>query len=310
MVELGVQTIFDDILGYLKTGQKIIDTIKATKLLKDAGFKIMYQMMPNLPKSTAQKDKKVFKKIFENRNFKPDWLKIYPCVVLKTAELYKLWKNGKYKSYSCKKLISLIKYIKSICPYWIRIARIYRDIAKQKIISGCTISNLREIIQKEMREEKIVCHCIRCREVGKEYNPKEKIYLFREDYDASEGKEIFLSFENKKRIKLFSFLRLRVPSFALRASEGKPSLKHFIPVLQDAAIIREIHTYGELVPISEIKIAPQHRGLGKRLIKEAEKIAKREFGLNKIAVISGVGTRNYFSKLEYQLRETYMVKYL
>jgi len=310
MVELGVQTIFDDILGYLKTGQKIIDTIKATKLLKDAGFKIMYQMMPNLPKSTAQKDKKVFKEIFENRNFKPDWLKIYPCVVLKTAELYKLWKNGKYKSYSCKKLISLIKYIKSICPYWIRIARIYRDIAKQKIISGCTISNLREIIQKEMREEKIVCHCIRCREVGKEYNPKEKIYLFREDYDASEGKEIFLSFENKKRIKLFSFLRLRVPSFALRASEGKPSLKHFIPVLQGAAIVREIHTYGELVPISEIKIAPQHRGLGKRLIKEAEKIAKREFGLNKIAVISGVGTRNYFSKLEYQLRETYMVKYL
>jgi len=331
MVELGVQTIFDDILEYSKTGQKISDTIKATKLLKDAGFKVMYQMMPNLPKpehknfvlgrahkyglwSTVREDKKAFKEIFENQNFKPDWLKIYPCVVLKTAELYKLWKQGKYKSYPDKSLISLIKYIKSICPFWIRIARIYRDIARQKIISGCTISNLREVIQKEMEKEKIACHCIRCREVKGKYNPAEKIFLFREDYKSSEGKEIFLSFENKKRTKLYSLLRLRIPSFIFESAEVGPP--QTFPILKGTAIIREIHTYGQLHPLDKLgqggalTLSPQHRGLGKKLIKEAEKITKKEFNLNKIAVISGVGVRNYFKKLGYRLKETYMVKEL
>ena len=299
MVELGVQTIFDNIFEYSQTGQKSANTIKATKLLKDAGFKVMYQMMPNLPKSTVQKDKKAFKEIFENQNFKPDWLKIYPCVVLKTAELYKLWKAGKYKSYPDKSLISLIKYVKSICPYWLRITRIYRDIAKQKIISGCTISNLREVIQKEMKREKIVCRCIRCREVKEKYNPKEKICLFREDYKSSGGKEIFLSFENENRTKLFSFLRLRIPG----------SLPIF-PILKDGAIIREIHTFGRTLEIKGKGLSPQHRGLGKKLIKEAEKITKKEFGLNKIAVISAVGTRKYYSKLKYRLKDTYMVRSL
>ena len=331
MVELGVQTIFDDILEYSKTGQKISDTIKATKLLKDAGFKVMYQMMPNLPKpehknfvlgrahkyglwSTIRKDKEAFKEIFENQNFKPDWLKIYPCLVLKEAKLYKLWEKGKYKSYSDKSLISLIKYIKSICPFWIRIARIYRDIAKEKIVSGSKISNLREVIQKEMKEEKIACHCIRCREVKGKYNPAEKIYLFREDYLASEGKEIFLSFENKKRTKLYSLLRLRIPSFIFESAEvGPPQI---FPVLKDAAIIREIHTYGQLRPLGKLgqgrtlTLSPQHRGLGKKLIKEAEKITKKEFHLNKIAVISGIGVRNYFKKLGYRLKNTYMIKSL
>ncbi len=315
MVEIGAQTVFDEILEYSKTGSKVEDIIKATKLLKDAGFKIMYQTMLNLPKSTIRKDEKTFEKIFKNQNFKPDWLKIYPCVVLKESKLYKLWKQGKYKSYSDKKLISLIRYIKTICPFWVRIARIYRDIPKQKIVSGCKISNLREIIKEEIKEDKINCHCIRCREIKGEYNPKERIYLFRENYQASDGKEIFLSFENKKRTKLYSFLRLRIPSYTLRVSEGRPSQKHFIPVLQNAAIIRELHTYGQLYPLSHggrvSVISPQHKGLGKKLIKEAEKITNEEFNLKKIAVISGIGVKNYYRrKLGYRLKETYMIKSL
>ncbi len=305
MVELGVQTIFDNILEYSQTGQKITDTIKATKLLKDSGFKVMYQMMPNLPKSTVRKDKKTFKEIFENQNFKPDWLKIYPCVVLKEAKLHELWKEGKYRSYSDKKLISLIKYIKSICPYWIRITRIYRDIARQKIISGSKISNLREVIQKEMKEEKITCHCIRCREVKGKYSPKEKVYFFRINYKSSEGKEIFLSFENKKRTKLYSFLRLRIV-------EDRPL--PIFPILKNAAIIREIHTFGQLHPLGRLgrgrtsTFSPQHKGFGRKLIREAEKITKKEFSLNKIAIISGIGARNYFLELGYKLKETYMIK--
>lgn len=319
MVEMGVQSIFDDILEYSKTGLNAKKITKATKLLKDSGFKVMYQMMPNLPKSTSRKDRTVFEEIFQNPDFKPDWLKIYPCVVLENTKLYNLWQKGKYKSYPDKKLVSLIKYIKTICPYWVRIARIYRDIPKQKIVSGCKISNLRKVIKEEMEKEGMVCKCIRCREIRDRFNQKEKIYpvesrcrrepeglfnrvnLFREDYLASDGKEIFLSFENKEREKLYSFLRLRILSEA------------FLPVLRRAAIIRELHTYGPPQPIGRDLVStfsPQHRGLGKKLIKEAEKITKKEFGLNKIAVISGVGVRNYYRKLGYKLKDTYMIKNL
>lgn len=197
----------------------------------------------------------------------------------------------------------LLKEIKKIVPFWVRIQRIVRDIPASAIIEGPTkISNLRQIVQKEMEKEGVRCKCIRCREVRENYNPKEKVYLFRQDYWASNGYEIFLSFENKERTKLFSLLRLRIPSQYFTRE------KHFLSVLENCAIIREIHTYGPLVSIGKKEIAPQHRGLGKRLIKEAEKIAQEEFGLKKIAVIAGVGVRDYFRKLGYHLKETYMIK--
>jgi len=298
MVELGIQTIFDDILERCRRGHGIKETISATKLLKDAGFKVLYQVMPNLPGSNLKKDLECFERLFEDPGYKPDWLKIYPCLVCKGSELYQIWKKGKYKPYSEKKLIELLIKIKEKLPFWVRIARLFRDIPSQKIEAGCRISNLREVIQKKIKKRRRVCHCIRCREIRKNYNPKEKVYLFRENYDASEGKEIFLSFENKKRDKLYSFLRLRVPS-------GK---QHFISALREASLIREIQTFGQLVPISEIKIAPQHKGFGKKLIKIAEKITKKEFGLRKIAAISGIGVRGYFRKLGYKLKDSYMMK--
>lgn len=298
MVELGVQTVFDDILKKCKRGHGKKETILATKLLKEAGFKIMYQMMLNLPGSNLKKDFLSFKKIFENENFKPDWLKIYPCVVCKKSELYKIWKKGKYKPYKKEELVELIIKIKRIVPYWIRIARLFRDIPAPKIEAGCKVSNLREVIQKEMKKRNLKCKCIRCREVKEKYNLKEKVYLFREDYKASEGKEIFLSFENKKRTKLFAFLRLRKPA------------DPFIKALKKSAIIRELHTYGQMIPLGEKAISPQHRGLGKKLIREAEKITREELNLPTIAVISGIGVREYYRKLGYKLRQTYMIKHL
>ncbi|MBZ9572428.1 tRNA uridine(34) 5-carboxymethylaminomethyl modification radical SAM/GNAT enzyme Elp3 [Patescibacteria group bacterium] len=308
MVEIGVQTIFDDILEKCKRGHGVKETVLTTKILKDAGFKVMYQMMPNLPGSDLKRDLKCFEEIFKNKSFKPDWLKIYPCVVCKESKLYQIWKKRKYKTYSDEKLIELLIKIKKTLPYWVRVARLFRDIPIPKIKGGCKISNLREVVQQKMKEKGESCCCIRCREVRGDYNPKEKFYLFRENYEASEGKEIFLSYENKNREKLLSFLRLRVPSCTLRASGGKPFQKYFLPVLENSAIIREVHTYGRLVPISKRKIAPQHRGLGKKLIKMAEKITKKEFGLNKITVISGVGVRNYWRRLGYKLKNNYMIK--
>lgn len=294
MVEIGVQTVFDNVLKVCNRGHSIKETIKATKLLKDNGFKVMYHLMPNLPGSTMKMDEKIFKEVFENPDFRPDWLKIYPCVATKEAKIYQLKKQGKWKPYSNKELISILVKAKSYFPYWIRVARVYRDIPSDKIFGGSITSNIRELVKKEMKKEGLLCHCIRCREVKEKYNPKEKTFLFREDYEASNGKEIFLSIETKSRKKLYAFLRLRFPS------EEKP----IFSILKNAAIIREIHTFGKATPIGKKEDSPQHKGLGKKLVKEAETISKN-FSYKKIAVISGVGVREYWKQQGYKLKEKY-----
>jgi len=296
MVELGVQTPFNEIHRLSRTGGTEEKIARATQLLKDAGFKVLYQMMPNLPGSNFKKDLQAFRIIFRDERFKPDWLKIYPCLVLKGTGLYEQWKKKKYRPYSCKKLIELLIRIKAGFPCWARLTRLFRDIPAWQIKSGCKILNLRELIKREMKKRNLFCSCIRCREVMEKYNPKEKIFFFRENYQASGGKEIFLSLENKKRTKLFAYLRLRVPSEAL------------FPVLENSLIVREIKTLGASMALGKKGTSPQHRGLGKKLLKEAEKIAKKELKTKKIAVIAGIGARPYFRKLGYRLKETYMVK--
>jgi elongator complex protein 3 len=293
MVELGVQSFFDDVLDFTKRGHRVEDTVKATKLLKDAGFKICYQIMLNLPKSSIKKDIETFKKTFEDSRLRPDFLKIYPCLVIRNTKLYKLYKEGKYKSYTDKELTdALIEIKKNIIPYYVRIQRLFRDIPVQSIAHGCKISNLRENIKDDEKKNNWKCKCIRCREVKESYDEKEKMFLYREEYGASDGKEIFLSFENKKRSKLYALLRLRVTEDS---------------IIKDSVIIREIRTYGKQTKTKERKSdSPQHKGLGKKLVLEAEKIAKRE--KKQIIVISGVGVRDYWRSLGYRLEKTYMIK--
>ena len=310
-VELGVQSIYDDVLKLNRRGHKVKETIRATRLLKKAGFKINYHIMPDLPGSTPKKDLAMFKELFSNPDFQPDMLKIYPCVVVKNSRIYRWWKNGKYKPYSDKKLVELLAEIKKIIPRYVRITRPIRDIPSTDIIAGNKVSNLRQVLKTKAEKEGWRCKCIRCREVRNK-NPllaKEglgvvrNLKLFRKNYNASGGKEIFLSFEDLERKNLYSLLRLRINSVS-----GIPS------VLKDTeclAIIREVHTYGQLTPIkSKNKKSPQHTGLGKKLITEAERITLQEFGLKKIAVISGVGVRDYYRKLGYRLEDGYMVKSL
>ncbi|MBU2595297.1 tRNA uridine(34) 5-carboxymethylaminomethyl modification radical SAM/GNAT enzyme Elp3, partial [Patescibacteria group bacterium] len=298
-VEIGAQALDDEILRLNRRGHDVAATIMATRLLKDAGFKVAYQMMANLPGSNLAKDKKMFEELFENPDFRPDYLKIYPLALVKNSGVYSLYQRTKFKPYSKKQLLNLIKYIKSIVPYYLRIERIIRDIPTSNIIEGgAKISNLRQIVQAEMKNEGLKCRCIRCREVRNRDYTKFKPYLFIEEYEASKGKEFFLSFETRKQDKIFSMLRLRFPADT------------FLPELKKAAIIREVHTYGQQLPISKNdKLASQHQGLGKKLIKEAEKIAKKN-RFKKIAVISGVGVRPYFRKLGYKLKVTYMMKNL
>lgn len=293
MVELGVQSIYDDVLGINLRGHKVKETVLATRLLKDAGFKVLYQMMPNLPGSSPKRDEKMFEELFSNSDFQPDLLKIYPCALIKSSPLFKQWQQGKYRPYAKNQLINLLKKIKKKIPCYVRIQRISRDIPSFLVVAGpAKISNLRQIIAQGQRKEGWSCHCIRCREVKEKYDPKEKLFLYRKNYKASLGLEIFLSFEDKKRSKLYSLLRLRLTS-------------------ENRAVIRELHTYGQLLPVGErmsSTASPQHRGLGRKLIKTAEKIAKKEFGLKEIVVISGIGARNYFKQLGYRFRDTYMVK--
>ena len=295
-VELGVQSIYDDILRKNLRGHDVAETIRATKLLKNAGFKINYHMMLNLPGSNLARDEKMLEELFKNPDFQPDLLKIYPCIILKTARLYKFWKQGKYKPYNEIQLIDLILRIKQKIPPYVRIQRIIRDIPGQSIIAGSKLTNLRQIIDNSGQKQ---CRCIRCREIRGQYLPSDKIKLFRREYKASGGKEIFLSFEDPKQKKLYALLRLRIPSVQAEAS----------PVLNGSALIRELHTYGHLAPLginSDKKIV-QHSGLGKKLMAEAEKIAKKD-GYKKIAVISGIGVRHYYKKLGYGLKNEYMIK--
>lgn len=292
-VELGVQSIYDDVLKFNRRGHDLKETIKATKLLKDAGFKVTYHMMLNLPSSSIKKDEKAFEELFSNPNFQPDQLKIYPCVILKTAPLYKLYKQGKYKPYSDKQLIDLLIKIKQKIPPYVRIIRIIRDIPSQSIIAGNKASNLRQIIQ----QQKIQCKCIRCREPHEKI--AKKLKLFRQDYSASDGREIFLSYEDPQRKNIYAFLRLRITN------------QWSLPILKNSALIRELHVYGRVVPIkTRTKQAAQHKGLGQKLMSEAEKIAKKEFGFSKVAVISGIGVREYYRKLGYRPKGNYMVKLL
>jgi len=320
-VELGVQSLNDDVLRLNRRGHDVASTIQATKMLKDAGFKINYHMMPGLPGSTPARDFSMFKTIFASPDFQPDMLKIYPTVVLKDSDLYKLWQKKGYKPLTDKQFEKLVLKIKNeaIVPY-VRIARLVRDVPTTSIIAGPIVSNLRQIIAHRSN-----CPCIRCREVKGEYVTEEEIVLNRIDYEASDGKEIFLQYASPDKKKLFALLRLRITNscHSELAEESTRSSRRScvapqddiiykkLPVLKKAAIIREVHTYGKLAKIdTKDKTSPQHIGLGKKLLKEAERIAKKEFGLEKIVVISGVGVRGYYRKNGYRLQDTYMVKSL
>ncbi len=308
-VELGVQSIFDPVLKANRRGHGVDATIRATRLLKDTGFKINYHIMPGLPGSNLKKDSQMFKELFQNSDFQPDMLKIYPTVVVKNSALYNLWKKGKYKALTDKQFEKFIlKIKKSLIPPYVRISRLVRDVPATSIVAGPKISNIRQLISHRSD-----CPCIRCREVGADYDIREKTMLDRIDYAASDGREIFLQYvsrdkpargrETRPKKKLFALLRLRIPNDYNRG--------HFIPVLQNAAIVREVHTYGKLTGISrKDKTSPQHIGLGKKLMQEAERIAREEFGIRKMAVISGIGVRNYYRKMGYRLKNTYMLKSL
>jgi elongator complex protein 3 len=302
-VELGVQAISDEIYKKNKRGHKVQDVIDATKLLKDSGFKVGYHIMPGLYGSNPEKDLKMFEELFENQNFKPDQLKIYPCQVINGSELSKLYYSKQYNPYPEQQIKELIKKMLKIVPGYCRVMRIMRELPPEYLICGTKRIDLRKDIDAELKEENIALNEIRSREIG--FILRDKIKVNRNlklnilAYPASQGQEYFISTINKDNI-LFGLCRLRFPS---------QNIKPFIPELKDCVIIRELHVYGKVSGINnkKVKESVQHQGLGKQLMKTAENLAIRN-GFSKIAVISGVGVREYYRKLGYKLIGEYMIK--
>ncbi|HSR89504.1 MAG TPA: tRNA uridine(34) 5-carboxymethylaminomethyl modification radical SAM/GNAT enzyme Elp3 [Candidatus Udaeobacter sp.] len=320
-LELGVQHTNEKILQITKRGHGVGAVKQATRMLKDYGFKVDFHLMPQLPGATPKTDLKMMLEIFDEPQYRPDMIKIYPCTVIKTSELYDWLKRGEYKTYSDRELINILKKFKAKVPRYVRISRLIRDIPGHHIQAGNTMTNLRQVIQDEMKKEGLKCNCLRCREVGHQhfeegFNHKPK--LFVDEYEASGGKEYFLSFEDKNRDIVYAFCRLRVltkdkTKEKIIQYKGLPSEGISAAALDKMgypAFIRELHTYGQLINIGKkSKGASQHIGMGRKLIAEAEKICRQNKAYQ-LAVISGVGVREYYKKFGYKLENTYMVKNL
>ncbi len=302
-VEVGVQTISDEIYKKVKRGHGVKEVVKATRILKDSGLKVGYHMMPGLF-STFEEDLRMFKRIFQDEKFKPDTIKIYPTLVIKGTKLYELWKRGEYTPYNSEEAAELIVEIKKLMPKWVRTMRIQRDIPAQLIEAGVKRGDLGAMVYRKLKELGIRCRCIRCRDVGHlAYKEgikvnEDAIEILVEAYKASEGEEHFISVEDLENDALIAYLRLRFPSKKAHRKE----------INEKTALIRELRVLGPVVPIGEkIKEAEQHKGFGARLLEKAEEIALKHCK-EKILITSAIGTREYYRRFGYKREGPYMGK--
>lgn len=294
-VELGVQILDDEIYKKINRGHTIQEVIDSTARLKKAGFKVGYHIMPGLPGSSPEKDLRIYNQIFDDEQFKPDQIKIYPCQVLKNSGLEKLFYSKKFIPYR-EEIVSelLIKMLKNT-PRYVRVMRIMREIPSSYLIAGVVKLDLRKEVEDKIRKENLKIEEIRFREIGFALRDSRKVNqnlkLKETSYSASGGTEIFLEIINKDNI-LFGLLRLRL-------EENK----------KEKATIRELHVYGPSLNLGERGEESQHLGIGKQLIREAEKISKKS-GYKELRIISGVGVREYYKNLGYNLDESkvYMEK--
>jgi len=302
-LQVGVQALDGKILKRVKRGHSIRPIARATTMLRNAGFKICYHYMPNLPGSNPKKDVEMARMMYQDKRFKPDFVKIYPTQVIPGTALHREWERGEFETYDDEAMIKVLKKIKLLTPKYCRIDRLVRDISKKWVAGGTIKTNMRQIIGEELKAEGKECKCIRCREVKQlEYGVKPD---YKEhSYETVGGVEKLLTFERDN--KLYSLLRLRLPN---------SRQKMVFDELKGAAIIREIHTFGVAKKIKNKKLkikndkTTQHRGLGKQLLLKAEGIAQRS-KYKKIAVISAIGTKNYYRKLGFDLDGLYMTKYI
>lgn len=297
-IELGIQTTDDKVNAFNKRGHGLAESLRATKMCRDIGLKICHHLMPNLPTATLESDLKSGRDLFELEGLRPDYIKVYPTMVTPYSDLEKMLEKDPsiHTPYTDDELIEIIATIKKTVPRYCRIIRVIRDIPAESIIIGSKKSNLRQ----EMQRKGVICECVRCREIQ---DHKIANYELRvTNYEANEGQEVFISIDEPNLDKLIGLCRLRFPSH--------PENQIF-EELNGAAIVRELHVYGQQESLKggSVPSKSQHQGFGRQLMQKAEEISK-EAGFKKIAVISAIGTREYYKKLGYELEGTYMVKVL
>ena len=301
-VQLGVQHTDDAILRRINRGCGRAHTEAALRLLKDAAYKVDVHLMPNLPGASPEADRTMFTAMLEEPALQADQWKIYPCEVTPWTTVKKWFEDGSFVPYSDAELVELLLWAKARVHPWIRLNRVVRDIPSQYIHGGIDAPNLRQSLLDELVRRGQRCRCIRCREVGGGISsraPVESARLVERRYAASGAEEVFLSFETPDEAVIFGFARLRLG--------GEPGAGVFA-CLAGAALVRELHVYGQLVPTSGAGDdgggdgAAQHTGFGRRLMARAEEIAAGA-GWERVAVIAGVGARNYYRRLGYELHE-------
>ena len=304
-IQLGLQHTDNEILKRVNRGHNVECAVETIKLLKDNCFKIDLHLMPDLPFTTPEKDKKMFRDVFLGTDIQPDQVKIYPCEVTPYTVIEKWYDKGKYKPYaeSCPQdLVDVVKYAMEICPPWVRVPRVVRDIPMHYIKAGNALPNLRQIIDDKFKKEGGASKDMRSRETGRhsKYLLKDAVYVVRKYY-ASGSWEYFISLESKDAVSLFGFIRLRIPP-----NNHRPLFE----CLKDKGLVRELHVYGNLVPVG-VKNggggSVQHKGVGRKLLKRAEWYALFN-GCAGVAIISGEGVKNYYRKNGYFEEETFMVR--
>ena len=306
-LEIGVQSLYEDVARDTNRGHTVAAVAETFKLAKDAGFKVVSHMMPDLPNVGMERDLDQFREYFENPDFRTDGLKIYPTLVIRGTGLYELWRTGRYQNYTPNALIDLVARILALVPPWTRIYRVQRDIPMPLVTSGVENGNLRELALSRMKDFGTTCRDVRTREVGinevKNKIRPSQVELVRRDYAANGGWETFLAYEDPKQDILIALLRLRKCS---DTHTFRPELKS-----QPTSLVRELHVYGSAVPVHARDPRKfQHQGYGTLLMEEAERIARDEHRSQKISVISGIGVRSYYGKLGYHLDGPYMSKML
>ncbi len=296
-VEIGIQSTSDKALKAIQRGHDSGENVRAIALLRNSGLKFTAHWMPGLTglfgEIDIDEEIRLFRELFNNPDYRPDEIKVYPVLVLPNTGLHELWKNGQYTPLTKIQMLDLLIEMKKIVPSYVRIKRVMRDISEHESQAGASTTNLRQLAKLKMQELGINCNCIRCREIGLQDKKPQDVDMIVNEYEASEGKEFFISYEDVKQNMLLGFIRLRIIN-----GDAAPS-----------AFVRELHVYGEMTPIGEASRQAQHMGLGRNLLKKAEEIA-RSFGITKLSVTSGVGVREYYKKAGYKLEGYYMVKEL
>jgi len=302
-VEIGLQTVFDDVLSSLRRGHTIEDSVNAIRTAKDAGLKVAVHMMPGLPRSTDERDVEAFKVLFEDERFRPDMLKIYPTLVMSGTTLNQMFERGEYTPLDDQRAASIVSKIFMMAPRWVRVMRVQRDIPANLILAGPRHGNLREHALELLAAGGKSSLEIRGREIGlSKGSLEEEVGLVRTFYAASSGQEAFLEICGKESDRLFAYLRLRKPS----RRTHRPELRN-----RKCAIVRELKVLGRATPLGAVWAgSEQHRGLGSFLMSEAEGTAKEEWNADRLFVTSALGTKEYYARLGYRDEGPYMTKAL